>query len=67
MQMSFLESLLRRSYEQIEDKKGNWCTTPGAPELRKEKVRTVKRGKSYDFLLGPISTSDSIKDETRSD
>lgn len=54
--MSFLENLLRRSYEKIEDKKGSWCATPSAPKLRKQKgERAFRRSKPYDFLLGPVS------------
>lgn len=57
--MSFLESLLRRSYEKIEDKKGGWCATPSSPKLQKRKGgRTVKQGNPYDFLLGPVSAND---------
>lgn len=57
--MSFLESLLRRSYEKIEDKKGGWCATPSSPKLQKRKgAGTVKQATPYDFLLGPVSANE---------
>ncbi len=62
--MDFLEEMLRKSYEKADQGNQNWCGTPVATGVQKRVARSVRLGKGYDFLLGPIENqSDSEEDQ----